>query len=324
LLLLTLTLAAIWWPRPGLGIVLATAGLSVLTVLSHNITMVVFVLAALAAAPAFLLDRVPKRVLVRSAVAATSGLLLYALYIRPLVAGWNSTGNPTPVLVSFAAHAGIPTLALAGLGSWLTIAGRSEHRSLSWWTLVFAGSFCVFVLADISWNPRYFVFFMPAMWVLAAHAIECVGRAMGSGLTGAAWYASVGVLLLPGLLSHYQDGSRHDYRQAAAVLREHAGAGQPILSDDAETISYYLPDEYRRRLFVRTKVTSLPTSEFFLVTRANAWMALPRVADRRLDPIAEIYRRRFDQFSHIVRVYRVAATGQPATVERRPDSRPLD
>ncbi len=112
---------------------------------------------------------------------------------------------------------------------------------------------------------------------------------------------------MPSLLSHYQDGSRHDYRQAAAVLVSHAQQGQPILSDDAETISYYLPAGLRQTLQVRTKVRELPVSEFFLVARSNAWMPLPQFPHRHSELLAEIYRRRFDQFSHILRVYRVSA-----------------
>jgi hypothetical protein len=306
LLLLVLGLAAIWLPGRNLVLTLATAILAVLAVLSHNMTMAVFVLAFMAAVPAFVVGHVPLRVVWRSGVAAVIGLALYLFYIRPIVAGWHSTGNPTPVLVSFAAHAGIPTLALAGLGAWLAVVRRHDAPAMLWWTLLFVGSLCVFQLTDIGWNPRYFVFFMPAMWMLAGHAVDVIARALVSRWVALAWYACVALLLAPGLLSHYQDGSRHDYRAAADVLQAQARDGQPILSDDAETISYYLPEDFRQRLLVRTKVREFPSSEFFLVARSNAWMPLPRVPGRRMDAVAEIARRRYDQFSHILRVYRVA------------------
>jgi hypothetical protein len=148
---------------------------------------------------------------------------------------------------------------------------------------------------------------MPAMWILAAYAMDHVARAVGSRWTGAVWYGCIALILAPGILSHYQDGSRHDYRQAAAILRAQAQQDQPILSDDAETISYYLPEALRRRLLVRTKVTQFPESEFFVVARGNAWMAQPRFPGRRVNVVAEISRRRYDQFSHVLRVYRVVA-----------------
>jgi hypothetical protein len=264
----------------------------------------------MAAVPAFVLRQVPFRVMWRSGLAASVGLALYFFYIRPLIAGWHSTGNPTPVLVSFAAHAGVASLALAGLGGWLSISHVRAPRPMLWWTLLLAGSFCVFQLTDIGWNPRYFIFFMPAMWMLAAHGMEHVALALGRSWTGLVWYGAVAVLMAPGILSHYQDGSRHDYRQAGAVVRAQARGAEPILSDDAETISYYLPAELRQRLLVRTKVTTFPASSFLVVARANAWMAQPRFAGRQVDVLAEISRRRFDQFSHVLRVYRVRAVEQ--------------
>jgi hypothetical protein len=308
LLLLTLTLAAMWAPRAGAAMMLVTGVLALLTVLSHNITVAVFVLAFLAACAAYLLGRVGRQLLLRSGVAALVSVVLYGLYLRPLIHGWASTGNPTPPLVSFAAHAGMAVLALAVFGVWLSLVRRDQGESMLWWALLFAGSLCFFQVAPVSWNPRYFVFFMPAMWVLAAFSMEFVARSVGARSVGAAWYGCVAVLLLPNLLSHFQDGSRHDYRQAAAVLAAHAQQGQPILSDDAETISFYLPVSLRRTLSVRTKAREFPHSEFFLVTRSNAWTPLPQVPQRQSDLLAEIYRRRYDQFSHILRIYRVAAS----------------
>jgi hypothetical protein len=113
-------------------------------------------------------------------------------------------------------------------------------------------------------------------------------------------------MLAPSMVSHYVDGSRHNYREAAEILIDNDRTGEPILSDDAETISYYLPDSLRHNLFVRTKVTRLPASTFYLVARMNAWAPLPIIPGRQLQLLGEISHRRFDQFSHILRVYRVS------------------
>jgi hypothetical protein len=310
LLLLTLVLAAIWLPvrsrSAEAAMVVAIGVLAALAMLSHNLTFVVFLLAFLAAAAGNVLGGVPRRVLWRSGAAAFVCLLVYVFYVRPLVAGWSSTGNPTPILISYAAEAGVPALALALLGAWFVLERRRDEGPMVWWLLMFAGSFCVYLLAWFNWNPRYFELFLPATWVLAAYAMESVARGLGGRFRGAAWYGVVVVLLLPGLVSHFQDGSRHDYRRAAEVLVAEDVGGQPILSDDAETISYYLPADLRAQLFVRTKVTELPSSVFYLVVRSNAWMPQPRIPGRRMDLLAEISRRRFDEFSHVLRVYRVS------------------
>jgi len=265
----------------------------------------VFVLAFIAAACAYLVGRAPSYLLARSGLAASVSVLLYFSFIRPLVSGWQSTGNPTPVLVSFVAHAGIPSLALAFFGIWLAVTESRRGITMVWWALMMGGSLAFLQVTGMSWNPRYFLFFFPALWVLAAYAMERVARRFEYRSAAVAWYGVVMVLLMPSLLSHYRDGSRHDYRQAASVLASSV-QDQTILSDDAETISYYLPANLRRHLYVRTKVTTFPTDEFFLVTRSNAWTALPQVPGRHLQLMSEIYSRRYDQFSHILRVYRIA------------------
>ena len=310
LLLLMVTLTCMWAVRPrGLAIA-AIVVLTALTVLSHNVTIAVFGLTFAAACAAFVVGAAPFELILRSGASAATAVAIYLLYLRPIVSGWSSTGNPTPVLVSFASHAGIPTLALAALGTCVALVRRADRGAMIWWALMLAGSLCAFLVASISWNPRYFLFFFPAMWVLAAFGMEFVAASIGFGVLSLAWYACVAALLAPALVSHYVDGSRHDYRTAAAVVMRADTAGSPILSDDAETISYYLPLEFRRRLLVRTKVRTFPDSEFFLVARSNAWMPLPEIANRHMVLLAEIYRRRFDEFSHILRVYRIAPSGQ--------------
>ncbi len=305
LLLLILALAAMWLPYGGVSMVVITAALALATILSHNVTVAVFGLAFGASCVTYLLGRSPRRVLVRSGAAFGATGLVYAFYLLPLIRGWSTTGNPTPVLVSFAAYAEIPTLALGMLGGWLAVTHRDQGEPALWSALLLVGSLCMLEASTFSWNPRYFVFFLPALWMLAADGMHFVARRLSYGTVGAVWYACVAVLFLPNLLSHYQDGSRHDFRQAAAVPVTNDGDGEPILSDDAETISYYLPADLRRHLSVRTKAKVFPNSEFFLVCRSNAWSPLPHVPGRRMDLLAEIYRRRFDEFSHILRVYRV-------------------
>jgi hypothetical protein len=306
LLLMTATLVLMWIPDRGALVVPVIAVLTVLAVLSHNVTVPVFGLAFAASCGLWLLGRARLQLAVRSGVAAFVSVLIYLFYLLPLVRGWSSTGNPTPVLISFTAHLGIPTLALALLGVALCVLRRETHAAVLWCALVFCGSLCLLQFTNMTWNPRYFLFFLPAAWILGAHAVDDVGRRLEYGLAAAAWYGCVGLLLMPNLLSHYVDGSRHDYRAAATIVIRQNPGNAPILSDDAETISYYLPENLRHNLFVRTKARRFPPSEFFLVARSNAWTPLPRIPERRMELLAEIYRRRFDEFSHILRVYRIA------------------
>ena len=45
----------------------------------------------------------------------------------------------------------------------------------------------------------------------------------------------------------------------------------------------------------------------------DAWTPLPQIRGRQLELMSEIYNRRFDQFSHILRVYRVAPASAAAS-----------
>ena len=306
LLLMLVTLVLMWVPGRNALIVPLVILLSGLAVLSHNVTVPIFGLAFGGACVLFVLGRVRLAVVVRSGAATVVSLLLYAFYLLPLVRGWASTGNPTPVLISFVAQLGIPIFALALFGLWLAAAQRTTPAPVQWAGLVFVASLGLLQFTNMSWSPRYFLFFLPAAWLLAAQAIDWVASRLEYRWTGVAWYGCVAVLCAPNLVSHYIDGSRHDYRQAASVVIAHDQDGAPILSDDAETISYYLPDRLRRNLFVRTKITHPPAGEYFLVTRANAWTPLPKIEGRDMELLGEIYRRRIDQFSHVLRVYRIA------------------
>jgi hypothetical protein len=304
LLLMMATLILMWVPGRA-PVYAAIAVLTALSVLSHNVTLITFGLAFGASILMFLLGRVSMELPLKSGLALAVAGVIYVVYLVPIVRGWTSTGNPTPVLVSFAAQLGIPILALALLGGWFAIT-RRDSPAVIWALLIFVAGLCTFELPTIQWNPRYFVFFFPVAWVLTAYAMEHIAQRAGSPLNGLAWYACVVVLLAPGMLSHYVDGSRHNYRDAAQILVDRDQSGDPILSDDAETISYYLPEKLRHNLFVRTKVTRVPDSTFYLVARMNAWAPLPVVRGREMELLGEIYHRRFDQFSHILRVYRVS------------------
>jgi hypothetical protein len=316
MLLLAVTVVMMWMPRGGMGMLALTAGLAVLTIFSHNVTVAFFGLAFVASVATYLVGMTPLRVVARSAAACLVTALIYLLYLRPMLRGWYTTGNPTPVLVSYAAYVGIPTVALGLLGVWLVRSREERDGRAVWWLLLLVGTLLMLVVSTFSWNPRYFVFFLPMFWVPAAIAMDFVARRLNRGLTGAMWYASIVLLLAPNLVSHYADGSRHDYRSAAAVVEREARPEERILSDDAETISYYLPASLRERLSMRRKVRTPPPDAFLLVARSNAWMPLPRYGDRRIDVLAEISYRRLDQFSHIVRVLRVhpLQSGRPGVL----------
>ena len=115
-------------------------------------------------------------------------MLLIFFYLCGL---WSLDGPACYLMVLvFRCGGGIPVLALALFGCWLGFVRHNREGVRLWWTLMFAGSLCCFQLAPISWNPRYFLFFLPPLWVLAAYSMEFVAQRVGYRTVGAACTAA--------------------------------------------------------------------------------------------------------------------------------------
>lgn len=311
-LFLVLTLAAVWSRVGGVKMVLLSAVLGLLAVLSHNVMLVVLGLGFASACVAFLLGWVPRRVLVRSGATACAGGLLYLAYLRPamkIYIGVWATGG-TPVLVSFVAQVGMPTLALALLGAGACLIVPAERRTMGWWVGLVAGEllFLAILPRVLSvWSARYAILLVLPFWFVAAYAMERVALALGSRPLAWCWYGCVALLLLPKLASHYVDGTRHDFRQAADMVTQAVRADEPIYSEWPSNLRYYLPDHLKRSVRTWTGRGVLPAGEFLVVVSTNAWAPALQVQGRRADVLGEVARRRFDEQSHIIRVYRIGA-----------------
>jgi len=309
-LFLTLTWIVTWRLKASLLSAACIVPLTGLAILSHNLLVVVFLIAFIAACLATWLGWAPRAVLCQCGLSAAVSVALYIFYLRPIMAGWVSggTGGTNP-LVSLIAQVGMPTLALALLGSAATLWSRATRKTWGWWVILLAGGLAFVVLSPWimkAWNPRYGILFMPPVFVLAAFAVAHIGRLLKPFSLQVAWYCCVALLLLPKLASHYQDGSRHDFRTAASVVLGHYTEGNKVLSNWPETLQYYLP-------VVKTGISvdwwaesALPDSEFLIVFSSNAWEPLIQPPGRQVRVLAEIRKRRFDEQSHIVRVYQVA------------------
>jgi hypothetical protein len=310
-----LALGAIWARTSSPVLAVLAAVLTALAVLSHNLLVVLFGLGFLASAAGFLLGWVPRPVLIRSGIAAAVSTILYVAYLRPIMQGWVSgnTGG-TPVLVSFVAQAGIPTLALAAFGAVAAVLASAGRKALGWWVLLLVGSLLFMACSPLylpAWNPRYAFLFMPPVWVLGAYAVEELSGRMPSRALAVSVYGLVALLLLPKLASHYQDGSRHDFRQAAAIVKESAVEGETVFCNWPETLEYYLPSSTGLTVRSWGSAKPFPAPAFFIVYSANAWEPPIGVPGRSVELVAQVHKRRFDEQSHFVNIYRVGATPAP-------------
>ena len=309
MLFLVLAVMAIWSRATGWKMVLATAACTLLAVLSHNLLAVLFGLGMVAACVAYPLGWVPKRVLVRSVTSGVLATAVYLFHVRPIAGQWTGAGFAwTNPFVSFVAHVGMPTVALSLLGCAAILALPGLRRQMAWWAGLTIGSL-LFVLAAPwvvpIWNARYAVLFALPLWVTGAMAVELIARRLGSARLVVFWYACVALLLVPKLASHYLDGTRHDYRQAAEVVAAEVRQGEPILTNMELRVRYYLSPELRPRVRFWEPYEKLPAGECLVVYGSNVWDPVLRVPGRPTEVLAQIGRRRYDELSQVVRVYRL-------------------
>lgn len=316
-LFLVLAVIAIWSPATGWKMGLATAVATLLAVFSHNLLVVMFGLMLAASCVAYTLGWIPRRVLVRSAIAATISAAVYVAYVRVVAGGWTGVGFAwTDPFRSFIAHVGVPLLALAAFGSAVSLLVARERPEMAWWAGVSAGV-VLFVAATPwimpVWNARYALLLILPLWITAAFAMEWVARQWSSPWQVALWYGLVALLLAPKLASHYLDGTRHDYRQAAAVATAQVGPEQKICTNMELQTKYYLPERLRPQVQFWQPGLQLPRSECLVVYGANIWDPVPEFDGRAASVLAQVAKRRYDELSHVVRVYRVS----PATTDNQ-------
>lgn len=308
-LFLVLAMMAIWSQAAGLKMLLATAAATLLAVFSHNLLVVVFGLGMVAACVCYPFGWVPWRVLIRAVLAGLISAAVYLFYVRPLAGGWTGAGFAwTDPFRSFLAHVGVPTFALACFGSVACLRDRSQREEMAWWAVLAAGSVVFVALTPWImpiWNARYALLFVLPLWITAAFAVEYVARHLQSPWKVVLWYGCVVILLAPKMASHFLDGSRHDFRQAAAVVAARLEPGQAICTNMELQTKYYLPAELRPRVRYWAPGMALPKTACVVVLGTNIWDPVPAFDGRPAQVLAQIARRRYDELSYVVRVYRV-------------------
>lgn len=297
-----------WWPD--LWASLCCLG----ALLTHNLTLVVFVIAFAAAVVTQLAGRNSTLLMRRTGLMAAVSVGVYILYLRPALSGWVSggTGGTFPA-VSYLAQLGLGPLGLALLGAAAIVTQEDPDTDDLWWLALAAGAVAFVVVVPLvlnAWNPRYALFFMWPFWIVAALGTRTVSERLKSPVLRAAWLGAILLILAPKLLSHLSDGSRHDFRSAATVVQ--AEAPTTLLSNWPATLQYYVQDKGLPRVADWQPGGALPAGPVMLVFASNAWQPVMTVRDRQVSVVGEVMRRRFDEQSHVIRIYRLG----PRVVDR--------
>jgi hypothetical protein len=313
LLGLLATTALVLHRGPARADLIATAALAVICALTHTLTLVPLGLMAMTSLLGVVLGWNSRDTLVRSWAAFGAAALVYAFYSRPIILGWISggTGGTVPI-VSLFAQVGIAPLAFAILGV-ITAWSRTNRDGLARWWVTFAGLSLAFVvvvpLLLKNWNPRYALFFAAPLWVVAALGVEQLLASLPNWRLRVTLLLAVLALHAPKLASHLIDGSRHDFRTAAAVVARQRPA-LPVFSNWAATLQYYLEPQTGQRVRDWAGKAVIDECPCLVVIGTNLWQPVLQVPGARVDILAEVTKRRLDEQSHVVRVYRVERTAK--------------
>ncbi|MGQ0552044.1 MAG: glycosyltransferase family 39 protein [Planctomycetota bacterium] len=119
----------------------------------------------------------------------------------------------------------------------LPAALRERERSLLWCALLPPLLLLLLALLGVSTHQRYAMAAVPAALLLAGR-----GWASTAGRPALLGLASALALLVPApeLLAYTQTGDRHDYREAAAYLSEHAAPQDILVADEQWLLQLYL------------------------------------------------------------------------------------
>jgi len=175
--------------------------------------------------------------------------LLAYFYLLPLVRGWNAGvdwGYSLPrALLGGVNQLGVPTALLAALGAVLMLAGK--HPLRWFWAVWAAGWLASLVVLPkvLAFHPGYSFLFLFGPVVLAGYAVGAIAeKVVGTwGTIAAVAWVGVAVLFnVPSLVSHYADGSRHDFRAAAQFVAEQRKPGEAVAAVSPGNFAFYAPE----------------------------------------------------------------------------------
>jgi 4-amino-4-deoxy-L-arabinose transferase-like glycosyltransferase len=259
--------------------------------------------------------------LARLSVVIAAGALagcFMLFFLLPRISEWNSGegwgAGPFHSLLASTYELGWPVALLAGLGA-ISVVRNRDGQGCYWlaWAGVWTMASVVFPLIVVYHSAYVFPLMLGAIVLAGYAAAQIYGHLRRQSLfLAGAWFAVVAALNFPSLLSHYSDGSRHDYRQAARFIENHWQHGDQVAA--------VAPGALRRYAEVCQDAISLKTwdplpdlKELSLSPR-RLWIVIPSDRPGKPEPLRrwlglnctqqlEIRPRRFDYRENIVEVY---------------------
>lgn len=241
-----LTGARITGPRGTTFAALACC-LAFLAALAHSVLIALLPLIFIAMCAGFCAQRraVSRAVWLVFALATLVTIAFVALYLWPLLRGWNQGEawgySPTHAVLASVVMLGWSTTLLAAVGFLLMLRERSAQ---SWyWSVCALGWLGASVTLPlvVTYHPGYVFALSLGALVAAAYAITVIFDLLRVRAPVAAWvWLGLSCLVnLPALASYYVDGSRNDIRGAATYVRAHWASGDRVTAYTVGAFSHY-------------------------------------------------------------------------------------
>lgn len=316
--------ARILWGRSTLYAILACC-LALLAVLTHTLLVILLPLVFVAVCAGAYAERrsIPLAVTLAFAMAAAAVGAFLALYVRPLVQGWNQgeTWGYSPVHALFASIVmiGWPIALLAVVGFVLML---RERTAQNWYWLTcllgWVGASVAFPLIVVYHAEYVFPLVLGAI-VVAGYAIGVIYELLRTRSSTAAWVwmGSICLANLPALASHYVDGSRRDGRSAAAYIRDHWSPGDRVTGYSMGLFQYYSRGCCEPTIPLPLTTNSVPQLQQLGAGSGRLWVVLENTR-WGLDPQTQrwlfdcavhklsVGGRRFDEAEFKVEVYLIS------------------
>jgi 4-amino-4-deoxy-L-arabinose transferase-like glycosyltransferase len=269
-------------------------------------------------------QRLPWSVWAVLAAAWLAATVLFFAYLRPLLGRWNEgdtwgVGSLHSVMAAVY-QLGWPVALLAGLGALMIVHQRSAG---GWYWLSWAGLWA----AAAALLPLFVVYNSYYVFPLALAAVVLAGWAAGqvfeqlsrqSRMIAWTWAIVVVAFHLPGLLSHYSDGSRPDYRTAARFIAEHWQPGDQVAAIAPGALRHYA--DICRQAHSMDSADTVDDLRRFSSTARRLWIVIPIQRSGKPESLRqwlsahcvqelEIRRPRFDYREFAVEVFLYTAPG---------------
>ena len=255
-----------------------------------------------------------------------------AVYLYPLGKGkateypWAGF-SPAHAVFSSISQLSWPVALFIGPGGLLL---RSKDRAAAWFWGVQAAVWCGAVVALPLMLPFHSAYVFPLnlpMFVLAGCAMSgIVDRLSAANTWGArAMFVAIPLLNVPSVVSHYQDGSRHDFRAASQWIAEHIGTDDFVVAVQADKLEFYQPTLHGR--WDRPPSRDIP--EWIARHRSRngvTWIVIPggrgglpapwaEWCDRDVRVRATILHRRFDYHEYPIFILEWTGAALPPALE---------